>query len=164
MVLRRPPPANMAREIFDKPLSRIYTFWVIGIVVGAVGLHPSGLSVGGISFNLERPEIIQGTLFLGSLAFYVVLFAKIIMSAGVPKFSYAYQRELIYLQAKRFNKTPTLIKLDRSSRYIVMAGARIVAWMKTGFVLMYLLLPLFQILILETQPTWAALKAVLGRQ
>jgi hypothetical protein len=46
-----------------------YNYWMVGLIIGAIGLKPSSMSVGGLSVTIERPEIIQGIIYLGALAY-----------------------------------------------------------------------------------------------
>jgi hypothetical protein len=53
----------------DQTLVRIWGFWLVGLLIGAIGIKPSGFSAGGLSVTFDRPEIIQGVIYLASLVY-----------------------------------------------------------------------------------------------
>lgn len=54
-----------------KDISRAYGFWFLGLIIGAVGLKPNSVSTFGLSLSIERPDAIQGLVFLTSIAFSI---------------------------------------------------------------------------------------------
>lgn len=67
MAARRSKPAKTGaelREHFFKQSNRVYLAWLVGIVIGALGLKPTSVNAAGLSLSIERPDIIQGLVFL----------------------------------------------------------------------------------------------------
>jgi hypothetical protein len=66
MAVRRSKQRSGAerRERMGARGRRLYLTWVIGIIIGALGLKPTSINAAGLSLSIERPEIIQGIVFL----------------------------------------------------------------------------------------------------
>ena len=48
------------RKEFTKLVQRVYSAWPIGVVIGLIGIQPTGFNAAGITLKFERPEVIQG--------------------------------------------------------------------------------------------------------
>jgi hypothetical protein len=51
----------------QKGIGKAYSYWAVGIMIGALGLKPSSINAAGFSLTIEHPEIIQGVLYLAAL-------------------------------------------------------------------------------------------------
>jgi len=68
-------PSNFTFKI----LRRTYVIWLIGILVGVLGIQPSNFQIGGLQMSLTHPDAIQGVIYMaalghaaiGFLAFYI---------------------------------------------------------------------------------------------
>jgi hypothetical protein len=56
-----------ASERIYKNITRSYVLWTIGLVIGAVGLRPASVNAAGLSMTFEKPEIVQGIVYLACL-------------------------------------------------------------------------------------------------
>ena len=52
-----------------KDITRAYGFWALGLVIGALGLTPSTVSASGLALTIGKPQLVQGIIFLVSLAY-----------------------------------------------------------------------------------------------
>jgi hypothetical protein len=59
-------PAEISKSVFSN-VTKAWTFWFIGTVIGAIGLKPTSINAVGISMTIERPEVIQGLIYLAAL-------------------------------------------------------------------------------------------------
>jgi hypothetical protein len=133
----------------------VYWFWLIGIIVGAVQLKLTGVSVAGVSFTLEKPEIIQGIIFIACIASYVPFYWVGVRLQGLPERSILRKRRAIYILLGR-KRTFRGKSKDQLKRLKVAAKGALCynnfAW------LIYYYLPLTHILIFRHDAVWAALK------
>jgi hypothetical protein len=42
---------------------RTYVFWMVGIIIGVLGLKPTSASALGITLTIEKPEVVQGLVY-----------------------------------------------------------------------------------------------------
>jgi hypothetical protein len=52
-----------------KSITPAYGFWALGLVIGAIGLTPSTVSASGLALTIAKPQLVQGIIFLVSLAY-----------------------------------------------------------------------------------------------
>lgn len=79
----RPDASQEWRALYLKRRGRIYMFWLIGVVIGVIKLHPTSMNAGGLSFAIERPEAIQGVLYVACLIVWFDTFATVIVKQGM---------------------------------------------------------------------------------
>lgn len=64
--IQRESTKQASERIFIS-VSRAYFFWMLGLIIGALGIRVGSLSMGGVGVTVERPEIIQGIIYLVAL-------------------------------------------------------------------------------------------------
>jgi hypothetical protein len=123
MPLRRPRDTAAALRVSErlgKLQTRMYVLWALGISVGALELKPTSFSVLGASFVLAKPELIEGMLFLGCFAYFIVTFHIGVNSPYT--FDTPSLRNAIFISARRFGNT--LRGLSKEQRFLLKLGAR----------------------------------------
>jgi hypothetical protein len=83
MTVRKDKPSKTGaerRSLFFTKVSKLYLTWAVGIVIGALGLKPTSINAEGVSLSIEKPEIVQGIVFLVCLWETSVLFAMVFIS------------------------------------------------------------------------------------
>jgi hypothetical protein len=139
-------------------LRRAYSIWFVGLIIGAVGLKPVGVSAAGMSFEISRPEIIQGIVYLACLLYSIDAFAGLVV--GSPFKSKKFLRRLIYgMSGKRRTlqniSAEQIRTIKRSGKYVF----RIVFWA----VIAILLIPSIIILLFHRSTVFDALLAVVNK-
>jgi hypothetical protein len=99
----RPDTSEQWRELYRKRRGRIYVLWLIGVVIGIVKLRPTSMSAGGLTFTIDRPEIIQGALYLGCLVIWFDTVATIIVKRGMIDRSD--RRDAFFLALKPYRRS-----------------------------------------------------------
>jgi hypothetical protein len=80
MATRRNKPVKTGAEEraeLDAGINKVYLTWIIGIIIGALGLKPTSINAAGLALSIERPEIVQGLVFLVCLWETYILLAMI---------------------------------------------------------------------------------------
>jgi hypothetical protein len=98
--------------IYTSRRGRVYLLWLIGIVISVAKLRPSSISAGGVTFSIERPEVIQGALYVICLLIWLdtvlnIIVAKRLIGSGE-------KRDAIFVALGRFRhsfKNRTLLQL-----------------------------------------------------
>lgn len=160
MALRPQINLEASRKVLDrigKLLGRVYVLWLLGIAIGALKLRPTAINVGGATFSLEKPELIEGMLYIGCLCLYAAgLYATFINPYS--SVTSVRKRSAIYSAVLRRGKTLkdktaaelALIKTQARNTY------RALLWIGMFGVF----LPLAHILIFRAGALWGALKAM----
>jgi hypothetical protein len=159
MPVRKPRNAEAAAKTSErlwKIQSRIYVLWVLGIAVGALQLKPTSFNVIGATFTLEKPELIEGLLFVGCLSYYIVSLFYIVLAPYTPSEIGSF-RKAIWFGARRGN---TLRGLSKFDLWRLKIDARIMYRMSHWIAVIGRFLPLVHILIYRREPLGSALKAI----
>lgn len=83
MAARRTKPARTGverRNQFAATANKICITWFVGVIIGALGLKPTSINAAGLSLSIEKPEIIQGVVFLVCLGETYLLLAKLFLA------------------------------------------------------------------------------------
>ncbi len=162
MAVRRPVNVGDIETVYNytqKTIGRIYFLWLIGIVVGATGFKPSSVNFGGVSFNMENPEIIEGVLFLGCICFYIAMCMPGIRVAGLPPYTTLRLRTAIYANIPFRDKSLTK-RSGAERKYIKLRAKGFRCYVRFASVVYYGL-PLFHILVFRYHAVWTALKLII---
>jgi hypothetical protein len=159
----RPPTnndaTNLVNERADKLLGRVYLLWLFGIGVGLIKLRADKVTLNGIQYTVENPDVIQGLIFLAAIFCYIA-----IVGIGTI-FSVQYAtlsnrqilRRMIYTSARPRatfrNKTPREIR-------VIKRMARLLTRLGLGSLLFIMFFPLAHILLFERPSLWLAIKAM----
>jgi hypothetical protein len=131
----------------------------LGIAVGALQLKPTSFSVLGATFALEKPELIEGLLFLACLAYYVVSFYLSVLAPYASNGLGAFRKAIWFGASRQGN---TLRGLSKFDLWHLKLDARIAYRMSFWIGVSGMLLPLAHILIYRREPLWNALKIVVS--
>lgn len=139
----------------DKQSRRVWLLWICGILIGAIGIKPSGFSAGGLAVTFQRPEVVQGVVYLLCIlqAFRVCL--QVATRDYRPFVDY---RRLIWESLP--NKKKTFRDRPKKSRY------ERKLWMRGFFVTrelseyLFVMVPVVFILYLSHEKVLEALKAI----
>jgi hypothetical protein len=168
MAVRRPASAEEAervRDYIDHNLGRIYLLWLLGILVGALRLQPSGLSMGGFSFTVQNASIVEGVIFLGCIAYYVALFSPgVRVTSTLPPYSNTHIRTAIYsILIGTGLRDRSLTKRSSTEIRMIKLAARGARCYRRFARFVYYFLPLGHILIFRHDALWGAIKVVFSR-
>jgi hypothetical protein len=138
-------------EMFEKHFGRIYILWLAGIAVGAIKLN--AVSIGGMSYKVENPDLIQGLLFAWCLSYYfAIIFRVFVMQVeGVwPRRALARRMlsAVIYVKSLR----GTLKDKTRAQVWAIKETARLLYKIVGTIFFAVLALPIAQIVIFERHP------------
>jgi pimeloyl-ACP methyl ester carboxylesterase len=105
MALRPPVNPEYTKELRDrlrKQLGRLYALWLLGIAVGAVQLKVQVVGVLGTSFTLGRPELLEGMIFFGCIAYYFAIIGELMLNPyenpGQPMI-----RKMLYIASRQLS-------------------------------------------------------------
>jgi|SRR5882724_1330322 len=70
---------DTANERWDKAIGRIYGLWLVGVMIGAVHIKMEKFGAAGFEFTIEKPEAVQGMMFLTCFAYYLFLIGTAIL-------------------------------------------------------------------------------------
>jgi hypothetical protein len=107
----RPDASQEWRALYLKRRGRIYMFWLIGVVIGVIKLHPTSMNAGGLTFAIERPEAIQGVLYLACLIVWFDTFATVVVKQGMVNRSD--RRDALYMALKSHRRSFKNLNLDQ---------------------------------------------------
>lgn len=159
MAARRPVRAGDVDKIIDDThakIGRIYLLWLLGIVMGAFRLQPTGVSMAGFSFTMQNAAILEGVIFLGCLSYYLAMCMPGIRVASMPPYSTLRMRAAIYSCIYFRDRSLTKRTSQQITTIKVMArGFRCYVRFMT---ITYFCLPLGHILLFRHQAVWAAIQ------
>jgi hypothetical protein len=161
MTVRRPTSAAEVEKYYQfeaRAIARVYGFWLLGLIVGAVQLRPTSVSLAGVSFTLENPETVQGLIFLASICSYAPLYWAGVPFQGLPAPSVLRKRRAIYLLLGR--KRTLRGKSKEQRQWLKTAAKGSLCYYNFSW-LIYNYLPLAYILIFRHGAVWAALKSII---
>ncbi|QHP69544.1 hypothetical protein EI171_20985 [Bradyrhizobium sp. LCT2] len=134
---------------------------MMGIAVGALQLKPTSFSIIGATFSLDRPELIEGLLFVGCLLYYVATF-YFITFAPFSSRSLSMHRKAIWFGASRNGKT--LKGISKYQRLRIRLDARTAFRLSFWTAVAGAVLPLAHILIYRREPLWNALRLIFASE
>jgi hypothetical protein len=142
-----PEIQTQTSERFLKQVGRVYMLWLFGIVVGAVRLRPENFQFGGVAYVIENPDVLQGLIFVGCIVYYVGILA----TGYVAYFQFtttnrATVRRMLYAIIR---KKPTLVGRRYFDLLQIKIKAKIFISFYNVYLLIYLFLPLLQILFFQ---------------
>src|ERR1700676_4184492 len=164
VAVKKPRNAEAAAKISEriwKIESRIYILWILGIAVGALQLRPTSFSVIGATFLLEKPELIEGLLFAGCLAYYVVSVYFMVLAPYTPIGMGRFRKAMWFGTSRHGNTLKGLSKIDL---WRVKLDARISYRMSFWIGIIGTLLPLAHILVYRREPLWNPVKGILAKE
>jgi hypothetical protein len=127
----------------QKETRKAYVYWAVGIMISALGLKPSSINAAGFALTIERPEVIQGVLYLAAL--YQAVTALMMLQKGVNPFSKRVALRQCILGALpkgtrsfRGKSQADLVKVRKTARFM----AKFLAWLHAipSIVLIFLIL------------------------
>jgi hypothetical protein len=147
-------------EKLDRMLGRLYLLWLAGILIGAVKLKPEKLSVGGIEYTIQNPEVLQGIIFVGCILYYFAIIGRVI----VHNFQFVVPARTIARRAIHIalGKKKTLIHRTPKELWAMKRVARTIYVIVMLVTAVVVFLPLIQILVLEQSPLWQGFAAIFG--
>jgi hypothetical protein len=152
-----------SKEVTDSAwtnVTKVWVFWFLGTVIGAVGLKPTAINALGLSLTVERPEIIQGLVYLASLfyAFHVV--SPLIYPPTVYTKSFATRRYLIWSSLPK--GTRTLRGATKESLIKVKGNATKLMTVLNALPTVFVSVPVFLIIVFNPLKILKALWALVG--
>lgn len=162
MALRPQINLEASRKVLDrigKLLGRIYVLWLLGIAIGTLKLKAVSISMSGASFTLEKPELVEGILYVGCLCLYLAMLYAIYINPYASITSVR-KRQAIYSAVEKRGKTLKGKTTDERAHIKSQARNtyRVLLWIGMFGVF----LPLVHILIFRAGVLWSALKAILS--
>src|SRR5215216_5237379 len=89
-----------SERIFDL-VSKAYWLWAVGVIIGALGLKAGSLSAAGFGLTVERPEIVQGVVYLAALFHVAQVYMNIFQNTSNPYVRRDPLREFIWQSLPR---------------------------------------------------------------
>lgn len=146
------------RDQFAGASNKIYLTWVVGIIIGALGLKPTSINAAGLSLSIEKPEIIQGIVFLVCLFETYLLLVRLLLANPFTLRDAIRNRIWLALpKGRRSFRGSTLDDLKRMRRR-VRNNLRVWIWLNV-FVM---LAPAAFIVFLNHEVVGVAIKAISG--
>lgn len=143
----------------NKQIQKIWLLWVIGILIGAIGIKPTGFSSAGVSFTFDHPEAIQGVIFLACLLqTYAASFQ--IMSRNMPFRRIDVLRSYIWRRLPR--GTRSLANLSQTRRLAIKISIRNNCFIFYFSVVFTAVLPAALILLFSGSSLISAIKLIAG--
>jgi len=164
-MLRRPPLGNLEGLGIEKTISRIYFFCLLGVVIGAVKIKPQTISLGGVTYSVENPEIIQGLIFIGSLLYYLPLFGKtFVFGLANASTNTGMLRRLVYNFARvnPSGEKKTLIRMSRLDRRVLKMLVRLMVRIVYSIAITFVFLPLIYILLFQREAVGKGFRALVS--
>jgi hypothetical protein len=162
MAVRKAAPDRTPAERRDQcfnGINKLYLTWAIGVIIGALGLKPTSINAAGLILSVERPEIIQGIVYL------ICLYEAYILFFVMIQFRPYSGRDVI-----RYNLWRALPKGRRSFRggtlrdfKFIRAKARLFTRFSLWTNLVVIVIPPLVILAYNRQAVEAAIRAILGK-
>src|SRR5947209_717281 len=100
MAVRKPINKELlarATERLDKMLARIYLLWLVGEIIGVIGLRADKVKLGVLDYTIDKPEALQGLIFIVCILYYFAVFG-IVVGVGIEtEFSqHGLMRRMVY--------------------------------------------------------------------
>jgi hypothetical protein len=152
-------PTEISKGIYSN-VTKVWAFWFVGTVIGAIGLRPSAVNALGLSLTVERPEIIQGLVYLASLFYSFHVFATLFSPPTMYSKSLAVRRHAIWANLPK--GTRTLRGAKRESLFKTKGGARKLITVINALPIIFVSVPVFLIVVFNPLKILKALWALVG--
>ncbi len=155
----QPTPTEISKPIYSN-VTKVWVFWFVGTVIGAIGLKPTAINAGGLSLTIERPEIIQGLVYLAALFYSFHVFMQALVQPTAYTKSRAMRRYVIWASLPKGTRSlrgatkASLTKVKENARRL-MIGANA---LPVGIVSV----PVFLIVVFNPLKVLRALGALVG--
>lgn len=144
-------------EVLQKRLNRIWGIWLAGVIFGVVGLKPNSINAAGLSFSIDRPEAIQGVLYLACILYTIHTIIPPGSVAHNPFRQDDFLRNIIYAN---LGKTKTFVKTHPSKMRERREYGRFIIGFMSWFFFALQVIPAVTILTLNGKLVWNAVKLV----
>jgi hypothetical protein len=152
-------PKEITNGIYAN-VSKVWVFWFIGTVIGAIGLKPTAINALGLSLTIERPEIIQGLVYLASLFYAFHVFSPLISQPTAYTKSFTLRRYAIWSNLPK--GTRTLRGATKQSLVTVKDKARKLIVALNALPMAFASIPVFLIVVFNPIKILKALWALAG--
>ena len=155
----RPDTSEQWRELYRKRRGRIYVLWLIGVVIGIIKLRPTSMSAGGLTFTIDRPEIIQGVLYLACLVVWFDTVATVITKRGM--IDRKDRRDAFFLALKPYRRS--FKNLSPEQLKTVYGSARRILTMPLVVSLLEVSIPAAFVVVFGLPAIWQLIKVIVFR-
>jgi|SRR4051794_1286227 hypothetical protein len=152
-------PKEITNGIYAN-VSKVWVFWFIGTMIGAIGLKPTAINALGLSLTVERPEIIQGLVYLASLFYAFHVFSPLIYQPTPLTKSLAMRRYVIWSNLPK--GTRTLRGATKESLVKVKGNATKLMSVLNSLPMAFAVIPVFLIVVFNPLKILKALWALIG--
>jgi hypothetical protein len=146
------------RAAYFGAFNKLCLTWMIGIIIGVLGLKPTSINAAGLALSIERPEIIQGLIFLVCLwETYELFFVIWVRRAFVGRDGI---RQAIWLMLPKGRRS--FVGTTLADRKNLKMKVRTTLRMQIAAISIVAATPALLILIFNRAAVLAAIQAILG--
>jgi hypothetical protein len=145
----------------ERRLGKIYSLWIAGLAVGAIGLKPDKANLAGVTFAIEHPEAIQGFLFFGCLCVYLAGAIDLFYRWPTLRRSSSFAERVAIYDELRLLRHRSLKNVSRADIARLKKGARDTLFRQAAWFWIRLGFPAVQIIVFEGKALWIAVWTII---
>ncbi len=138
---------------------RTYILWIVGIIIGVLGLKPTSANALGITLTIEKPEVVQG------IVYFVCVLRTVYAGLNFQNRTNPFLRVdclRLYIWNSLPKGTKSFRGLSRDYLIQVKKAVRSSARIDTLQSITFAIVPAFFIIFFSTRPLLRAIDAIIG--